>query len=317
MSDAHKPSTYGRSDDRLEQILRQPLRDPCEDILDELTELTIDAERTGEENARLWELFDELEKSDPIEIVPQDDEADQAFLRELHKMIGSPSAMLTADSAAAKNNVKKQKRKINGTECSVKKPRKIYRRLLPLVAILVMLLGAVSSQACGNGIFEMFAKWTSEIFRLNDSAKPEASIGCNDMEPGELREYATQQEMLDDFGIKGQLLPAWLPDGMGEPECWATYNDGGGLKLYILYDTSKSFLKIQLAQITKEDATDAERDYHDMESWEKDGIRHYQITDLDLAKIAWINGEFECHATTDLDGETLRQIVESIYGGQL
>ena len=65
------------------------------------------------------------------------------------------------------------------------------------------MIGTVSAQAFGENFFDLFAKWTSEIFHLDDSAKPEASIGHNDLEEGEVREYATPQEMLDDFGIKG------------------------------------------------------------------------------------------------------------------
>lgn len=314
LSDVRKPSASGRNDDRLEQILRQPISDPREDILDELTELAISTNRTETDNACLRQLYDELEKVCPIEDLPDNAEADEAFLLELREKLNSPSAKSTADSAAAEIKILKKERSINDTETPVKRSRKTWKRLLPLVAILVLLLGTVSSQASGDGLFGMFAKWTSEIFHLDDSAKPEASIGHIDMEIGELRKYASPQDMLDDFDIKGQLLPTWLPDGLGEPECWATYDDGGGLRLHILYDTVGNYLKLQYTQISKEDAANVERDYHDMNFWENGGIYHYQVEDLELSKATWVNGIFECRASSNLDSKTLQQVIESIYG---
>ena len=313
LSDVRKPSASGRNDDRLEQILRQPISDPREDILDELTELAISTNRTETDNARLRQLYDELEKVCPIENIPDSDEADKAFLFELREKLNSPSVKSTADSAAAEIKILKKERSINDTETPVKRSHKTWKRLLPLVAILVLLLGAVSSQASGDGLFGMFAKWTSEIFHLDDSAKPEVSIGHIDMEVGELREYDNPQDMLDDFDIKGQLLPTWLPDGLGEPECWATY-DNGGLKMCILFDTADSLLKFQYTQIVTDDAADIERDYHELSSWEKAGTRYYYFTDLTLSKIVWTNGVFECRALGNLELETLRQVVESICG---
>lgn len=314
LSDVRKPSASGRNDDRLEQILRQPISDPREDILDELTELAISTNRTETDNACLRQLYDELEKVCPIEDLPDNAEADEAFLLELREKLNSPSAKSTADSAAAEIKILKKERSINDSETPVKRSRKTWKRLLPLVAILVLLLGTVSSQASGDGLFGMFAKWTSEIFHLDDSAKPEASIGHNDMEVGELREYDNPQDMLDDFDIKGQLLPTWLPDGLGEPECWATYDDGGGLTLHILYEAHENYLKFQYTQVSSENSSNIEKDLHNADLWEMSGIYHYQLEDLTLSKVAWINGAFDCRATSNINGRELRQVVESIYG---
>ena len=313
LSDVRKPSASGRNDDRLEQILRQPISDPREDILDELTELAISTDRTEADNVRLRQLYDELEKVCPIEDLPDSAEADEAFLLELREKLNSPSAKSTADSAAAENKIIKKERSINDSETPVKRSRKTWKRLLPLVAILVLLLGTVSSQASGDGLFGMFAKWTSEIFHLDDSAKPEASIGHIDMEIGELREYDSPQDMLDDLDIKGQLLPTWLPDGLGEPECWATYDDGGGLRLCILYDTSNFYLKLQYKQITKENTASIEKDYRGANTRKCAAITHYQLTDMELEKVAWINGSFECSLQGNIASKEARTVVESIY----
>lgn len=314
LSDAQNPSASGRNDDRLEQILRQPLSDPRESILDELTELAVSTNRTDADNERLQYLFSEMEKFSPAKDIPDNGEADMVFLRGLHEQSGWPAATSIADSAAAEN-IKTKERSISDLEPPVGGPRRIGKKFLLLAATLVLLLGAVSSQASGDGLLDMFAKWTAEIFHLDESAKPAASIGHNDMVIDELREYDTPQEMLDDFGIKGQLLPTWLPEGVGQPECWATYDDGGGLRLFILYDTEAAFLGFQYKQITKENAANIEKDYRDMNYWDVGETRHYQTTDTTLEKIIWVNGEFECILQGSITGEEAREIVESIYRG--
>ena len=160
----------------------------------------------------------------------------------------------------------------------------------------------------------MFAKWTSEIFHLDDSAKPEASIGHNDLEEGEVREYATPQEMLDDFGIKGQLIPTGVPAEFGAPICWAI-KDRSGLKLEILYEDKEHYIFFWYKQISKDNTADVEKNDQIISSWNYGGIKHYQLTDNEAEKIAWVNGDFECHASGNVAKEDMSQVIKSIYGG--
>lgn len=67
MPDARKPATFGSNDGRLEQILWHSENDPEEAILDELTDLSTREARTDAEQARLAELFDQLEQFDHSE----------------------------------------------------------------------------------------------------------------------------------------------------------------------------------------------------------------------------------------------------------
>lgn len=50
-------------------------------------------------------------------------------------------------------------------------------------------------------------------------------------------------------------------------------------------------------------------------SWNYGGIKHYQLTDNGIEKIAWVNGSFECLAQSNTESEVFCQVVESIYGG--
>ena len=312
MPDARKPATFGSNDGRLEQIPWHSENDPEEAILDELTGLSMRETRTDAEQARLAELLDQLEQFDHSENTLSEEEI-EARLRELYERVQMPSAEDSATTAVAQKTKLKNEKSIDDTKTSSIHSRKALK-LLPLVAVLVLLIGTVSAQAFGENFFDLFAKWTSEIFHLDDSAKPEASIGHNDLEEGEVREYATPQEMLNDFGIKGQLIPTEVPEEFGTPTCWAS-KDECGLKIEILYENKEHYILFWYKQITKDNTVDVEKNDHMITSWNYGGIKHYQLTDNGIEKIAWVNGSFECLAQSNTESEVFCQVVESIYGG--
>ena len=312
MPDARKPATFGSNDGRLEQIPWHSENDPEEAILDELTDLSMHETRTDAEQARLAELFDQLEQFDHSENTLSKEEI-EARLRELHERVQVPFAEDSATTAVAQKTKLINEKSIDDTKTSSIHSHKALK-LLPLVAVLVLLIGTVSAQAFGENFFDLFAKWTSEIFHLDDSAKPEASIGHNDLEEGEVREYATPQEMLDDFGIRGQLIPTEVPEEFGAPTCLAS-NDESGLKLQILYESTDHYVFFEYMQISKENVGSVEKNNQAVVFWNFEGIKHYQLADNGIEKIAWINGNFECHASGNVTGEEMNRIIASIYGG--
>ena len=312
MPDARKPATFGSNDGRLEQIPWHSENDPEEAILDELTDLSTRETRTDAEQARLAELFDQLEQFDHPENTLSE-EIIEARLRELRERVQVPFAEDSATTAVAQKTKLINEKSIDDTKTSSIHSHKALK-LLPLVAVLVLLIGTVSAQAFGENFFDLFAKWTSEIFHLDDSAKPEASIGHNDLEEGEVREYATPQEMLNDFGIKGQLIPTEVPEEFGAPTCLAS-NDESGLKLQILYESTDHYVFFEYMQISKENVGSVEKNNQAVVFWNFEGIKHYQLADNGIEKIAWINGNFECHASGNVTGEEMNRIIASIYGG--
>lgn len=312
MPDARKPATFGSNDGRLEQIPWHSENDPEEAILDELTDLSMRETRTDAEQARLAELFDQLEQFDHSENTLSEEEI-EARLRELYERVQMPSAEDSATTAVAQKTKLKNEKSIDDTKTSSIHSRKALK-LLPLVAVLVLLIGTVSAQAFGENFFDLFAKWTSEIFHLDDSAKPEASIGHNDLEEGEVREYATPQEMLDAFGIKGQLIPTQVPEEFGAPACRAS-RDKSGLKLEVLYENAEHYLFFWYKQIGKESPSAVEKNGQAVTTWDFSGIKHYQLIDNGIEKIAWVNGDFECHASGNVAEDEMNRVIKSIYGG--
>lgn len=312
MPDARKPATFGSNDGRLEQIPWHSENDPEEAILDELTDLSTRETRTDAEQARLAELFDQLEQFDHPENTLSDGII-EARLRELRERVQVPFAEDSATTAVAQKIKLKNEKSIDDTKTSSIHSRKALK-LLPLAAVLVLLIGAVSAQAFGEDFFDLFAKWTSEIFHLDDSAKPAASIGHNDLEEGEVREYATPQEMLNDFGIEGQLIPTEVPAEFGAPTCWASKKKSG-LKLEILYENAEHYIFFWYIQINEETSSAVEKNSQAVTTWDFGGIKHYQFIDNGIEKIAWVNGDFECHASSNVAENAMNQVINSIYGG--
>lgn len=312
MPDALKSAAFGSNDGWLEQIPWHSENDPEEAILDELTDLSTREARTDAEQARLARLFDELEQLGRSEGSLSEDML-EAHLRELHRLAPIPSTEDSAAAAAAQKSKNIKEKSTDDTKTSSKRSRKTLK-FLPFAAALVLLIGTVTAQAYGENILDLFAKWTSEIFHLDGSARPEASIGHNDLAEGEVREYATPQEMLDAFGIKGQLIPTQVPEEFGAPACRAS-RDKSGLKLEITYENAEHYIFFWYIQISEDNASNIEKNNKTVGSWSFCGVKHYQLIDNGIKKIIWTSGDFECLAQSNIEGEALRQTVESIYGG--
>lgn len=312
MPNAHKSSEYGRNNDYLEQILRHPISDPKENLLDELTTYAIDEAPCDENLSRIDTLAASLEGYSPIEEVSQADV--ECRLEMLHSQYPELSTdKIPAVSAAANTNNQKTKRGEIDADHRDESPcqhlRKT-RKLLILAAVLIVLFSAVSVTAFGNTFFRTFAQWTSQIFHMGTSQS--ATIGYNDLAVGESRTYDTPEEMLADFGIQGQLLSAWLPEGFVLYECKAERMIPG-LRLKAKYSNGDSYIMLHYVQTCKKDELDVEKDSVTVSLKNWGGIRHYVISDINSEKVVWTNGDFECRVAGNISIKELQKVVASIY----
>ena len=312
MPNAHKSSEYGRNNDYLEQILRHPISDPKENLLDELTTCAIDEAPCDENLSRIDTLAASLEGYSPIEEVSQADV--ECRLEMLHSQYPELSAdRIPAVSAAANTNNQKTKRGEIDADHRDESPcqhlRKT-RKLLILAAVLIVLFSAVSVTAFGNTFFRTFAQWTSQIFHMGTSQS--ATIGYNDLAVGESRTYDTPEEMLADFGIQGQLLPTWLPEGFVLYECKAERMIPG-LRLKAKYSNGDRYIMLHYVQTCKKDELDVEKDSVTVSLKNWGGIRHYVISDINSEKVVWTNGDFECRVAGNISIKELQKVVASIY----
>ncbi len=273
---------------------QRPVNDLNETLLDELTQCCEGTAFSDKELARLDALFAALETDGAVPEVPERDV--EACLAQLHQRY---PALPMEDTA-------KTKKASSG---------RVSRRIIVLAAVLVVLIGAVSVQAFGN-VFQAVARWTSQVFQLDSqqTAADDAKLGRNDMEPEEERQYDTPQEMLTDLNIRGQLLPAWVPERLGTPvECRAVCQED--LVLSVMYvGDGEAFLSLRYYAFGQEDNRIViEKDQEPTGVWNYGGIMHYHFTDMDLEKAAWVNGDFQCVIVGTISEEEMERVIASIY----
>ena len=298
MSDARKTPETGSTGNRLEQVLQHPehVSDSAEQLRDRLTDLVFNATEDSFDAGELEALLSALDEVAPI---PEDALPDpRKSLEEFHRWHDG------ADSDPAGPDFHSSSKKIS---------RKMtLRKLLPIAAIFVLIICLMTPMAYGRNIFQEIGRWTAEIFQLEDNTDNYAVIRNRPLTEGESKTYATPQEMLEDFGLTAKLVPAWVPERLGEPSVWAK-NGSQGANLFIDYETDDAYLSIYFIEILPQNLSETEKDYQDASSKKIDGIRHHVIIDNNIAKVIWENGELECHITGDIPWEEMDQVLDSIY----
>lgn len=274
-----------------------PVNDLNEILLDELPQRCAGTTLSDKDLARLDALFAALETDEAVPEVPREEV--ERRLAQLHQQ--RPTLTETEK-----------------TEEKRRPARRTARRVVILAAVLVLVVSAVSVQAFGN-VFQRVAQWTSQIFRLTPerAAEDSARLTHNDMAPDESRTYGSVAEMIEDLGVRGQLFPNWVPERFGEPtDCGAAELDSG-TRLRVMYEAGDDWLSLSYYDISRDDNTIViEKGQAAAEMWTYGGIPHYHISDMDLEKVTWVDGDIQGVITGSVSREELQQIVASIYAEQ-
>lgn len=301
MSDARKELPFGRGDSDLEQILGHSgsNMDSTDRLTDELIDLLDNASETEFDSERFDSLLGALDKDDPL---PDPDAFDAK--KGLERFYECRSDAFTADRESAATS-------------SISSSRPKHRRLprLFLIAAVLILLVASSAQAFHFNVFDLFARWTSEIFHLDNRPAAVAQVTHNPLAEREERTYDSVEDVLSDFGITAPLFPTWVPERFTSPEISATYLKFG-LQFCIAYGSNESFLKIKANQVNTSNLKDIEKDYSDVVSKHINGTLYYFMSDVESReKVIWQNGEFECQIVGTATRDEMEQIISSIEKG--
>lgn len=299
MSDARKTPETDSAENRLEQILQHPERasDSAGQLHDRLADLIFSADEESFDHDALDALLAELDQADPL---PEGAVPDpRKSLEEFHRRL---------DGEGTTNPVgpdfHSSFKKIPG--------KKTFRKLFPIAAILVILVCLMMPTASGETIAQEIGRWTLEQFQLTGDDDNYAVIRNRPLAEGESKEYATPQEMLEDFGIDAKIMPKWVPERLGEPEVWAE-NSTGINCCYIDYEMGDEFLSIYYREFSAQNLGTTEKNYQDAKSKKIGGIVHHIVIDKSISKIIWENGELECHITGNFSWEKMEEVLYSIY----
>lgn len=197
-----------------------------------------------------------------------------------------------------------------------KSSRKPFKRIVALAATLVLMLTLFTVQASGSNLFRTLAEWTASVFRIGTDSSGQVSMGENDLTEGEVRIYATPEEMLSDLHIKGELVPTWVPDRFSLEGCEARKTEAG-VSCYVVYVAGGSDLALKMWQKPLEDIYLVEKNQKDASRFVTGAVEHYIFYDGEskLEKAVWTRDNLECRIIGDVSQEEMERIVKSIYEG--
>ena len=306
MSDARKEPMAGRTSGNSTQIQGHPDQyDRKEQLQDELDDLMF---HLTEENYNEEKLFALLKALDEVDPLPEANVFDkqksfEAFCKRNNLKFDADSALgISAEGCP------------NSTTASIsshKRSRRLFPKLIAVAAVVALIFSMMTLQASGFNFFQLFSRWTSEIFQLNVQ-DAQAIIHNNPLEEGEERVYDTPQEMLDELGITAPIVPNEVPERFGEPSV-RVVNVVHGVRIYIDYKAEDEYLNILYQQIDLANLADVEKDYKGATSRVINGIKHHFISDQHTEKAIWQNGELKCQITGNITLEEMKAIVDSIY----
>lgn len=197
-----------------------------------------------------------------------------------------------------------------------KSSRKPFKRIVALAATLVLMLTLFTVQTSGSNLFRTLAEWTASVLRIGTDSSGQVSMGENDLIEGEIRTYATPEEMLSDLHIKGDLVPTWVPDRFSVQRCEAKKTEAG-ISCRVVYTVSNNDLILKMWQKPLEDIYLVEKNQKDASRFVTGAVEHYIFYDGEskLEKAVWTRDNLECRIIGDVSQEEMKRIVKSIYEG--
>ena len=187
-------------------------------------------------------------------------------------------------------------------------PARWLRTLAAAAAVVTLiLLSSVTAKAFGWDIWDAVIKWTEDTFHINIGAPSDAS------EPGNSDDllYDTLAEALDKAEVDVSLVPTWFPTGYSLSEI--TIERTPLQKIYsAIYQNGEKFLRIQIFDYMNTDPEYVEQGDGLIETYEKDGIKYYILSNYDKMRAVWINGSFECYILGDLTIDEIKAMIDSI-----
>lgn len=188
----------------------------------------------------------------------------------------------------------------------------IIRTASAAAVLAVLLLPIVPQEAGAESLWDTLMRWTSEIVEF---------FGPKDNE-GRIEEYVFQtdnpglQQVYDavvELGVTDPVVPMWLPEGAELVECEIlNYPAKTRLHTSFVYNNAPIiyYVDIYNADVShmyqKDDTMIAQH--------EQGGIKHGVFRNNDTLTAVWMKDNIECSIFIKSQEDTLRRILDSIYG---
>lgn len=275
------------------------------ELHDRWAELLLGDSSCDDVDAELSDIAELLQEYDP-DIAVTDTQVQESYMRfcEKNPQLLEPEKIAAPAAAESKKPL-------------AKSSRKPFKRIVVLAATLVLMLALFTVQASGSNLFRTLAEWTASVLRIGTDSSGQVSMGENDLAEGEIRTYATPEEMLSDLHIKGELVPIWVPDRFSVQRCEAKKTEAG-ISCRIVYTVGNNDLILKIWQKIDEGNYQIEKDLKDVSRFIAGEIEHYIFYDgeSDMEKAVWTRNGLECRIVGAVSQEEMERIIESIYEGE-
>jgi len=199
--------------------------------------------------------------------------------------------------------------------------RGIWRRAMLAALVAALLLGGIATaQADGLDLFRALASWTESLFSFGTveetdgqhqlSRQSGASEG--DGAPQQVTEVPEEfQELQAELERRG--LPMYvpkIPEGF-EVDTKVLYISPktDNVVFSIAYVHGNDHITFELIQSDGESPKMYEKDYHTVDSFNRDSIEYYVFNNNGDTIITWSSGILECSVTSNLSQEEIKEIV--------
>lgn len=179
-----------------------------------------------------------------------------------------------------------------------------------IVLLAGLLLLPLTQTARAESIWDLLARWTDSVFQFLDPREgqpPAQEYVFQTQNPGLQQLY----DAVTELGITDPVVPMWLPNGYELVECetavtpisqgiLATFSDGKSQLVYNLSNASG-----EKYEYYKDDSN--------VIIFEKKGVEHHIMQNLDNKTAVWNIENIEIHLTGDCAEDIFYKILISIY----
>lgn len=185
-----------------------------------------------------------------------------------------------------------------------------FLKVASMVLAVCLLFSLVPQQAQADNWWDRLTRWTDDFFGF---FREEETIQLETYEfqtenPGLQRVYDAVVEL----GVTIPAVPMWLPEGFELAECTTVTNPH---KQYVhsrfLNDDQECILKITV--LRTEDAKIYYKNGTDIEEYEKGGMVHGLVQNVEVWTVSWAKDNIECSIFIDCPEDDLYKIIDSIY----
>lgn len=199
---------------------------------------------------------------------------------------------------------------------STRRIRSFAMRAAAAAAVLVLLLVPIVPQEVGaESLWDALVRWTTEIvefFGPNDNDHRIVNYEFQTDNPGLQQVYDAVVEL----GITDPVVPMWLPEGYELKEL-EIVELPSKTRVHSSFFSGDSPIVFTVDIYNEKVSRMYQRNETSVSKYECSGIKHFIMNNNSKTSVVWEQKKIECFMSTDIQEDTLFEILNSIYIGRI